>query len=141
LDCFCFLILFDSHEFICLGYLQENRINDFVYLLKLAGVTCQHFISIDQSLPVLGGLSKEMAQEASNCISASVILLLECYPFVARDGHELEKFGGSTFDLLLHCLASPQSSVTSLRTLGGKLSLPACLPFRTCDLSLPVMIA
>jgi len=65
--------------------LQDNRINDFVYLLKLAGVTCQHFISIDQSLPVLGGLLKEMAQEASNCISASVILLLdECYPFVAR---------------------------------------------------------
>lgn len=104
--------------------LQDNRINDFVYLLKLAGVTCQHFISIDQSLPVLGGLLKEMAQEASNCISASVILLLdECYPFVARDGHAIEKFGGSTFDLLLHCLASPQSSVTSLRTLGGKLSL------------------
>ena len=121
---------------------QENRINDFVYLLKLAGVTCQHFISIDQSLPVLGGLSKEMAQEASNCISASVILLLdESYPFVARDGHEVvEKFGGSIFDLLLHCLASPQSSVTSLRTLGGKLSLPACLSFRSCDLSLPVMI-
>lgn len=71
-----------------------------------------------------------MAQEASNCISASVILLLdECYSFVARDGDEVEKFSGSTFDLLLHCLASPQSSVTSLRTLGGKLSLQAYLHF------------
>ena len=70
-----------------------------------------------------------MVQEAFNCISASVILLLdECYTFVARDGDGVENFGGSTFDLLLHLLASPQSSVTSLRTLGSKLSLHACLP-------------
>jgi hypothetical protein len=86
----------------------------------LAGSSCQHFIiSDEESLPVLGGLSKEIAQEAFNCISASVILIVECYHDVSRDKDE--RLDGSLFDVLLHLLASPQSSVTHLRTLGSKL--------------------
>jgi hypothetical protein len=86
----------------------------------LAGSSCQHFIiSDEESLPVLGGLLKEIAQEAFNCISASVILIVECYHDVSRDKDE--RLDGSLFDVLLHLLASPQSSVTHLRTLGSKL--------------------
>jgi hypothetical protein len=63
-----------------------------------------------------------MAQEAFNCISASVILIVdECYHDVSRDKDE--QLGGSLFGVLLHLLASPQSSVTHLRTLGSKLPL------------------
>lgn len=86
----------------------------------MAGSSCQHFIiSDEESLPVLGGLLKEIAQEAFNCISASVILIVECYHDVSRDKDE--RLDGSLFDVLLHLLASPQSSVTHLRTLGSKL--------------------
>ena len=61
-----------------------------------------------------------MFQEAFNCLSASVILLIdECFDVVSADEHELERLGGSIFDLLLHLLATPQSSVGLLRTLGG----------------------
>jgi len=99
---------------------KNNRINEFVHLLKLASVTCQHFIPGDESLPVLGGLSNEMTQEAFNCLSASAILLIdECFDVVSEDEDELEKLGGSLFDVLLHLLTTPQSSVTLLRTLGG----------------------
>ncbi len=107
-------------------------------ILKLAGSTCQHFIPGVESLPVLGGLSKEMTQETFNCISASVILLIdECFDVVSRDKDELEKLGGRIFDLLLHLLATPQSSVTHLRTLGGKysswlLSKASIAHFLTC---------
>jgi hypothetical protein len=89
----------------------------------MAGQSCQHFIVFgEESLPVLGGLSKEIFQEAFNCISASVILIVdECYHVVSRDKDE--QLGGSLFDVLLHLLASPQSSVTHLRTLGSKLPL------------------
>ena len=91
----------------------------------MAGSTSQNFIvSGDESLPVLGGLSKEIFQEAFNCISASVILIVdECYHVVSRDNDELEKLGVSLFGVLLQLLASPQSSVTHLRTLGSKLLL------------------
>ena len=103
--------------------IQGYGISDLVHLLKLAGSSCQHFIiSGKESLPVLGGLSKEIAQEAFNCISASVILIVdECYHDVSRDKYE--RLSGSLFDVLLHLLASPQSSVTHLRTLGSKLPL------------------
>jgi hypothetical protein len=82
----------------------------------LAGSTSQNFIvSGDESLPVLGGLSKEIFQEAFNSISASVILIVdECYHVVSRDNDELELLGVSLFGVLLQLLASPQSSVTHL---------------------------
>lgn len=99
---------------------EDNRINNFVHLLKLASISCQHFIPGDESILVLGGLSKEMTQEAFNCLSASVILLIdECFDVVAQDKYHLERLGISVFDLLLHLLSTPQSSVTLLRTLGG----------------------
>ena len=100
--------------------LQDNRINNFIHLLKLASCTCQYFIPSDESLPVL--CAKEMTQEAFNCLSASVILLIdECFDVVSKDEYELEKLGRSVFDLLLYILSTPQTSVTLLRTLGGKL--------------------
>ena len=102
---------------------QDNRINDFVHLLKLASSTCQHYIPSNaaSSFSVIGGLSNEMTQEFFNTLSASVILLIdECFDVVSTDEYELEKFGASLFDVLLHLLATPQSSVTLLRTLGGK---------------------
>lgn len=90
-------------------------------VLQLASSTCQHFIPGRESLPVLGGLSKEMTQEAFNCISASVILLIdECFDIVSRDKYGIEKLGRCLFDLMLQLLSTPQSSVTHLRTLGGK---------------------
>ena len=62
-----------------------------------------------------------MTQEAFNCLSASVILLIdECFDIVSADEYQIEKLGRSVFDLLLHILSTPQSSVTLLRTLGGK---------------------
>lgn len=103
--------------------------SDFTALLKLAGLTCQHFIiqAMDstfgeESLPVLGGLSREMIQESYNCLSASVILCVDEYYRVFSSGKH-EPDATSIFDVLLHLLASPQSSVTHLRTLGSKLSL------------------
>lgn len=91
--------------------LQDNRINDFVHLLKLASVSCQHFVPGDVSLPVLGDLSKEMTQEAFNGLAASVILLIdECFDIVSEDAHELDRLCESTFDVLLHILSTPQSS-------------------------------
>ena len=103
--------------------LQDNRINDFVHLLKLASSTCQHYIPSNaaSSFSVIGGLSNEMTQEFFNTLSASVILLIdECFDIVSTDEYEREKLGVSMFDVLLHLLATPQSSVTLLRTLGGK---------------------
>ncbi len=94
-----------------------------MHILKLAASTCQHFIPGDESLPVLCGLSKEMTQESFNCVSASAILIIdECFDVVSRDKNKTEKLGVCLFDLLLHLLTIPQSSVTLLRTLGGKLS-------------------
>ena len=76
--------------------------------------------SNDVSFHVLDGLSKEMTQECYNTLSATVILLIEeCFDTVASNEYELEKLAKSVFDLLLHVLATPQSSVTLLRTLGG----------------------
>ncbi len=102
--------------------------NDFIALLKLAGSTCQHFIlktmdstSGEVSLPVLGGLSKEITQESYNCISASVILCVDEYYHVVSSG-KYEPDATSIFDALLHLLVFPQSSVTHLRTLGSELS-------------------
>lgn len=113
------------HHPRCNKFFQDHRINDFFTLLKLSCLTCQHFItSGEESLPVLGGLSREIAQESYNCISASVILCVdECYHVVSRGKYEIDTLGGTLFDVLLHLLASPQSSVTHLRTLGSKLSL------------------
>ena len=106
--------------FFLSGKFQDIRINDFVHLLKLANQTCQHFIPSNESLPVL--CPKEITQEAFNCLSASVILLIdECFDVVSVNGYELEKLASSTFGLLLHILSTPQSSITLLRTLGGKL--------------------
>ena len=66
-------------------------------------------------------MSKEMTQESFNCLSASVILLVdECLDIVSSDEYKLQTLAKSTFDLLLHILATPQSSVTLLRTLGGE---------------------
>ncbi|KAL7539684.1 hypothetical protein ACHAXR_011103 [Thalassiosira sp. AJA248-18] len=91
---------------------QDNRINNFVHLLKLACMSSQYFIpGDDESLPVLSGLSKEYTQEAFNCLSASVILLIdECFETVSEDDYELESLGKSIFDILLHILTTPQSS-------------------------------
>jgi hypothetical protein len=97
-----------------------DQIHQFCRLLKLAGTTCQYFIPSNESFFTLGGLSKEMVQETFNCISATVILLVEeCIDHFAANSHELEKLAISVFDLLLHVMATPQSSVTLLRTLGG----------------------
>jgi len=101
---------------------------NFIHLLKLSCTSCQYFIPNDESLPVLGGLSREMTQEAFNCVSATIILLIdECYDVISEDEYELEKFGSSIFDVLLHVLSTPQSSVTLLRTLGGKWHAVGCL--------------
>lgn len=73
---------------------------------------------------MIGGLSKEMTQEAFNCLSATAILLVdECFDVIARDESRLVHFGESLLDLLLLLLSTPQSSVTLLRTLGGTFSL------------------
>lgn len=104
---------------------QDNRINDFVCLLKLAAVTFQYLIpgcGTNESLQVIGGMSKEITQETFNCLSASIILLIdECFDVVSAHDFELERLAKSIFDLLLHILTTPQSSVTLLRTLGGEL--------------------
>ena len=74
-------------------------------------MSCQHFVPGDESVPVLGQLSKETTQEAFNGVAASVILLIdECFDIVSKDAHELERLGKSTFDVLLHTLSTPQSS-------------------------------
>eukprot|EP01082_Thalassiosira_pseudonana_P006329 g6139.t1 g6139 contig20:899036-901327(-) len=100
---------------------KDNRINIFVSVLKLACATFQYLMSSnDVSFHVLDGLSKEMTQECYNTLSATVILLIEeCFDTVASNEYELEKLAKLVFDLLLHVLATPQSSVTLLRTLGG----------------------
>lgn len=99
---------------------RSDQIHKFCRLLKLAGTTCQYFIPSNESFFTLGGLSNEMTQETFNCISATVILLVEeCVDHFAGNLRELEKLGKSVFDLLLHVMATPQSSVTLLRTLGG----------------------
>jgi len=99
---------------------RSDQILQFCRLLKLAGTTCQYFIPSNASFFILGGLSNEMTQETFNCISATVILVVEeCIDNFAANSHELEKLAISVFDLLLHVMATPQSSVTLLRTLGG----------------------
>ena len=99
---------------------RSDQIHQFCRLLKLASATCQYFIPSTESFFTLGGLSKEMTQETFNCISATVILLVEeCIDNFAANSYELEKLAKSVFDLLLHVMSTPQSSVTLLRTLGG----------------------
>ena len=99
---------------------KSDQIHKFCRLLKLAGTTCQYFIPSDESFYTLGGLSKEMTQESFNCISATVILLVEeCIDHFSTDITDLEKLAKSVFELLLEIMATPQSSVTLLRTLGG----------------------
>lgn len=98
-----------------------NQIHQFISLLKLSSTTCQYFIPGNESFCTLGGLSKEMTQETFNCISATVILLVEeCIDYFASNRYEMEKLAKGVFDLLLHVTATPQSSITLLRTLGGK---------------------
>ncbi|KAL7456061.1 hypothetical protein ACHAWC_008790 [Mediolabrus comicus] len=97
-----------------------NQIHQFISLLKLSSTTCQYFIPGNESFCTLGGLSKEMTQETFNCISATVILLVEeCIDYFASSRYEMEKLAKGVFDLLLHVMATPQSSITLLRTLGG----------------------
>ena len=98
-----------------------NQIHQFISLLKLSSTTCQYFIPGNETFCTLGGLSKEMTQETFNCISATVILLVEeCIDYFASSRYEMEKLAKGVFDLLLHVMATPQSSITLLRTLGGK---------------------
>eukprot|EP00985_Skeletonema_marinoi_P013757 scaffold6868_cov120-Skeletonema_marinoi.AAC.2 len=106
---------------LCILYvLQEGPEALLRDKLSLAGTTCQHFIPSNESFFTLGGLSKEMTQETFNCISATVILLVEeCIDHFAANIRELERLAKSVFELLLQVMAAPQSSVTLLRTLGG----------------------
>jgi hypothetical protein len=100
---------------------SSDQIHQFIRLLRLTSTTCQFFIPSNESFFILGGLSKEMTQESFNCISATVILLVEeCIDHFTANSSELEKLAADVFDLLLHVMATPQSSVTLLRTLGGK---------------------
>ncbi|KAL3803405.1 LOW QUALITY PROTEIN: hypothetical protein HJC23_009369, partial [Cyclotella cryptica] len=102
-------------------YMRHYRIRDFVTLLTLASVTLQHLIIAphDESFQVLGDRTREMTQESFNCLSASVILIIdECVDTVMMDTGKVCLLAKSVFDLLMHLLATPQSSVTLLRTLG-----------------------
>ena len=61
-----------------------------------------------------------MVQESFNSLSATIILVVdECLDTVISNDESLTKLGCSIFDVLLHLLATPQSSVTLLRTLGA----------------------
>ncbi len=87
----------------------------------MSSITFQYFIQNERSLPIIGGLTKEFIQETFNCLAATVILLIdECFDIFSRDYEALDSSAAAVFDLLLHMLSSPQSSVTLLRTLGGK---------------------
>jgi hypothetical protein len=67
------------------------------------------------------GKTAEMTQESFNCLSASIILVVdECTDILVADSDKTNQLAKSIFDALLHLLATPQSSVTLLRTLGGE---------------------
>lgn len=75
----------------------------------------------DDTFQVLGDRTGEMTQESFNCLSASVILIVdECVDTVMMGAGNVGLLSKSVFDLLMHLLATPQSSVTLLRTLGGE---------------------
>jgi hypothetical protein len=89
---------------------------------------------------VMGGKGAELTQESFNCLSASVILVVdECVNEVIADADKVTQLARSVFGALLHLLTTPQSSVTLLRTLGSKcciLHLVSCeyVPsFHTCS--------
>lgn len=90
----------------------------------MSSITFQYLIpnvKNDELLHIIGGMTKEFIQETFNCLAASVILLIdECFDIISCDDKALESSAAAVFDLLLHMLSSPQSSVTLLRTLGGK---------------------
>lgn len=90
----------------------------------MSSITFQYLIpnfKNDELLHIIGGMTKEFIQETFNCLAASVILLIdECFDIFSCDYKALESSAAAVFDLLLHMLSSPQSSVTLLRTLGGK---------------------
>lgn len=87
----------------------------------MSNVTFQHLIvSSDDFCGVLGGKTHEMIQESFNCLSASIILVVdECADIVVSDADKTHQLAKTVFDALLHLLTTPQSSVTLLRTLGG----------------------
>ena len=114
------------NSFSCILHCPSNqnyRIRDFVTLLTLASITLQHLLTVshDDSFQVLGGRGREMTQESFNCLSASVILIVdECVDTVMMDTGKVGLLAKSVFDILMHLLTTPQSSVTLLRTLGGE---------------------
>ena len=88
----------------------------------MANVTLQHlFVSTQNWIGILGGKAKEMSQESFNCLSAAIILVVdECADNIIGNDKKTTHLAKSIFDALLHLLSTPQSSVTLLRTLGGK---------------------
>ena len=67
----------------------------------------------------MANLTSEMVQESFNSLSATIILVVdECLDVISND-ESFAKLGCSIFDVLLQLLATPQSSVTLLRTLGA----------------------
>ena len=68
----------------------------------------------------VSGNSTWLVQESFNTLCATAILLVdECADIISSSQVELRKMAYSVFDLLLHILAIPHSSVTHLRALGA----------------------
>eukprot|EP00978_Attheya_sp_CCMP212_P025575 scaffold82474_cov53-Attheya_sp.AAC.2 len=72
------------------------------------------------SSPILQDLSPWIVQESFNTICAATNTLVdECAGLLSSHPHEQKRLAQGVLDLLLHIIATPQSSVTHLRALGG----------------------
>lgn len=81
----------------------------------------QHLAVPSDIFGVLGEKTNEMMQESFNCLSASIILVVdECDGNLVTNVDQMNKLAKAVFDALLHMLTTPQSSVTLLRALGGE---------------------
>jgi len=70
---------------------------------------------------ITGEKNEEMIQESFNCLSASIILVVdECFDYLIGDADKTNHLAKDVFNVFLHLLSTPQSSVTLLRTLGGE---------------------
>jgi hypothetical protein len=103
---------------------KDLRIHRFIRLLRLCSSTFQSCIDIPKHSAFPSHIGRGMApwllQESFNTICASIIIVVEEGASLFAP-HERRNIIEGILDVLLHVLATPQSSVTHLRAVGGAL--------------------
>ena len=95
------------------------RLHRFIRALRLCSSTCQGFISKCSDDQGAEGRTW-LVQECYNTVCALLIIAVdECTAFLAKAPREQSKLALGVFDVLLHVLSMPLSSVAHQRALGA----------------------